>query len=80
MKFALVVLCVGLVGCGRPAQSNAPANATASAPAPFPESSQQNSTRQSPRIVFLGDSLTAGLGLPIDQSYPSLIDKKLKER
>ena len=31
-----------------------------------------------PRIVFLGDSLTAGLGLPSDQSYPSLIGKKLK--
>ena len=32
-----------------------------------------------PRIVFLGDSLTAGLGLPSDQSYPSLIGKKLKD-
>ena len=32
-----------------------------------------------PRIVFLGDSLTAGLGLPSDQSYPSLIGRKLKE-
>ena len=31
-----------------------------------------------PRIVFLGDSLTAGLGLPSDQSYPALIGKKLK--
>ena len=34
--------------------------------------------RAQPRIVFLGDSLTAGLGLPSDQSYPSLIGKKLK--
>jgi acyl-CoA thioesterase-1 len=33
-----------------------------------------------PRIVFLGDSLTAGLGLPSDQSYPSLIGKILKDR
>jgi acyl-CoA thioesterase-1 len=30
--------------------------------------------------VFLGDSLTAGLGLPADQSYPSLIGKQLKAR
>ena len=30
--------------------------------------------------MFLGDSLTAGLGLPSDQSYPSLIGKRLKER
>ena len=26
-----------------------------------------------PRIVILGDSLTAGLGLPIEQAYPSLL-------
>lgn len=32
------------------------------------------------RIVFLGDSLTAGLGLPIEQSYPSLIEARLASR
>jgi len=31
------------------------------------------------RIVFLGDSLTAGYSLPIDQSYPSLIQAKIDE-
>lgn len=30
--------------------------------------------------MFLGDSLTAGLGLPIAQSYPSLIGKKLEQK
>jgi len=30
-----------------------------------------------PRVVFLGDSLTAGLGLAPEQSYPSLIGKKI---
>jgi acyl-CoA thioesterase-1 len=30
--------------------------------------------------VFLGDSLTAGLGLPSDLSYPSLIQKKLNDK
>jgi len=30
-----------------------------------------------PRIVFLGDSLTAGLGLPRDQAVPSLIQARL---
>ena len=29
--------------------------------------------------MFLGDSLTAGLGLATEQSYPSLIGKRLKE-
>jgi acyl-CoA thioesterase-1 len=30
-----------------------------------------------PRIVFLGDSLTAGLGLSPDQAYPALLQKRL---
>jgi acyl-CoA thioesterase I len=32
-----------------------------------------------PRIVFLGTSLTAGLGLPTEQSVPSLIQERLDE-
>ena len=31
------------------------------------------------RIVFLGDSLTAGYGLPVEQSYPSLIAEKIRD-
>ncbi|MEP6917779.1 MAG: arylesterase [Acidobacteriota bacterium] len=30
-----------------------------------------------PKVVVLGDSLTAGLGLPGAQSYPSLLQKKI---
>lgn len=30
-----------------------------------------------PLVVFLGDSLTAGLGLPADQTYPSLLEREL---
>jgi acyl-CoA thioesterase-1 len=48
------------------AGSTGPSNPSASAPSP---------TR--PRIVFLGDSLTAGLGLAMSESYPSLIQKRL---
>lgn len=29
-------------------------------------------------VVFLGDSLTAGLGLPLEQSFPSLIEARLQ--
>jgi acyl-CoA thioesterase-1 len=32
-----------------------------------------------PRIVVLGDSLTAGLGLPASQSYPSLLQQRLND-
>src|SRR4029077_18888970 len=31
-----------------------------------------------PRIVVLGDSLTAGLGLPVAAAYPSLLQQRLK--
>ncbi len=35
------------------------------------------SQRSTPRIVFLGDSLTAGLGLEQAQSFPSLLQARL---
>lgn len=31
-----------------------------------------------PRIIFLGDSLTAGLGLDVARSFPALIEERLK--
>ena len=30
-------------------------------------------------ILFLGDSLTAGYGIEVDQAYPALIQKKIRE-
>jgi acyl-CoA thioesterase-1 len=36
-----------------------------------------SSRGNAPRIVILGDSLTAGLGLPVEQSYPSLLQQRL---
>jgi acyl-CoA thioesterase-1 len=33
----------------------------------------------SPRIVALGDSLTAGLGLPRDEAYPAVLQRKLQD-
>ncbi len=41
--------------------------------APPPAASQSHATR--PRIVALGDSITAGLGLPPDEAYPSILQK-----
>lgn len=37
-------------------------------------------TESKPRIVFLGDSLTAGLGLSPDASYPALLQRRLDDR
>ena len=44
--------------------------AAAAAPAPVPAAPR-------PRIVVLGDSLTAGLGLEPGQAYPALLQKRL---
>jgi acyl-CoA thioesterase I len=61
--------------------SNEPAPARESTPAPPSEvqvraaTAAPASTR--PRIVFLGDSLTAGYGLDVEQSVPSLVQKHL---
>ena len=32
-----------------------------------------------PRMVVLGDSLTAGLGIPVEQAYPALLQRKVKD-
>src|SRR5688572_22749218 len=32
-----------------------------------------------PRIVFLGDSLTAGLGLDEGQAYPAVVERELRK-
>ena len=56
----------------RPAASGSDASAAAArASAPVTTSDKR------PRIIFLGDSLTAGLGLDVERSYPALIQKRL---
>ena len=69
-RFLALSLVVSLVACGR--EASPPAAAPVAPGAPVAPSK--------PRIVFLGDSLTAGLGLSSDQSFPSLIGQKLKEK
>jgi len=73
-----------LSGCSRPAERdrNAPAPGTdaarAAAPAePAPPASATPADDGAPRIIFLGDSLTAGLGVDVEQSFPSLIQARL---
>ena len=67
---ALLAALVAGAACGArtpPAdRPGAPAAASANAPAP--------------RVVFLGDSLTAGLGLDAANSFPSLVQVRLNER
>ncbi len=53
----------------RPGQSDEPPREVAVAAAP-----------ERPKIVALGDSLTAGLGLAVDEAYPAVLQERLDER
>lgn len=70
-----------LAACGKgrdglPAPAAPPAGPAAGAPpAPAP-----SPAAAAPVVVFLGDSLTAGLGLPVDQAYPALVAGELAAR
>jgi acyl-CoA thioesterase-1 len=75
MKYVVLFVVVLSIGCGK----SEPSAASSSAPV-APQAAQPPQAPQAPRIVFLGDSLTAGLGLAADRSFPSLIEKKLKEK
>lgn len=46
---------------------------------PAPDAPVAPVTPGPPRIVVLGDSLTAGLGIPRDQAYPAVLQRKLKD-
>ena len=83
----LAALVAAAVACGAksdaPAPSNGasapPATTTQSAPATTaPAASTTASSR--PKIVALGDSLTAGLGLSPDQAYPALLQTRLNSQ
>jgi acyl-CoA thioesterase-1 len=82
---ACIVAAVTTVSaCGSRPEPERPATAPA-ATAPLPAASTGTpdvsavpaATR--PRIVVLGDSLTAGLGLAPDQAYPALLQRRLND-
>jgi acyl-CoA thioesterase-1 len=72
---AATAACGGAPDADRPA---APAETATAAVAPA--SSVAAPAAATRRLVFLGDSLTAGLGLPIDDAFPSLIARRLEAR
>jgi len=79
---ALALVIPSLVSCGAQVSDGAsrearqavpvsnPAPAARPAPAPVPAA---------PLVVFLGDSLTAGLGLDENQAYPALLGQQLNQ-
>ena len=72
--YALVLL--ALVTACRSQAKTPPESASAADPAPPPAAATAPAR---PRIVVLGDSLTAGYGLAPTQSYPYLLQQKLTD-
>ncbi len=72
-----IVTALGL-GCDRSdphPSSGAPQPQAVPPASPSDDSSSENDPR--PKVVCLGDSLTAGLGLVESQSYPSVLQRKI---
>ena len=72
LRAFVVVVGVTAAACSQSESVTTPRVAAAPAAAPL---AAQVAAR--PRIVFLGDSLTAGYGLDLEQSVPALIQKHL---
>jgi acyl-CoA thioesterase-1 len=68
------------VSCGRQRGTDDGATAQAApAPPPAPAAPDPDAPPARPRIVALGDSLTAGYGLLELQSYPALLQKRIDD-
>ena len=79
-RLLVLVPVLWTIACGQQerAVTDTPRGAPpASTPAAGTTSVERSAAATRPRIVFLGDSLTAGLGLAAEQSVPSLIQQRL---
>lgn len=72
--FPVLAGCSGNDGQPESAAARTPPPTDAATVRSQPEPAERSSA---PRIIFLGDSLTAGLGLDVRQSFPSLIQERL---
>jgi acyl-CoA thioesterase-1 len=67
------------ISCAAPEPREAPKGTPAPAASSVPPAPDPVPVQTRPRLVVLGDSLTAGLGLSPNESYPVLLGKKLRE-
>lgn len=85
IALAAAALCVSACGSREEPPSSPPIE-TAPAPTPAPAAPSADAAAPAaapdaprPRIVVLGDSLTAGLGLAPSEAYPTLLQKRLTD-
>jgi len=70
---------VWAAACGVPATPAVPVEPVSEGAAASIPSTRPVARAERPEVVFLGDSLTAGLGLPPEESFPALIQQRLDE-
>ena len=73
-RIIVVLVTAVLCGCGG---GDPPARRVVDSPPGPAPAAQGPATAGTPRIVFLGTSLTAGLGLDPDSAYPAWIQRKV---
>ena len=77
-RVLVVATLMSPLGCGRDPQPAATRDDSASVPGSSSQPAAVEPARGSlPRIVFLGDSLTAGYGLDLEQAVPALVQQRL---
>lgn len=80
--FSVVFLLTFVAACSPEGGASLPPGASGKAGGSQPERELPavRPADKTPRIIVLGDSLTAGLGLDIADSFPSVIQKRLNEK
>ena len=78
--FLCVFLLTALVACDGKRRESPEDRSTPATPAPAPAPAPVVTDDGAPRIIVLGDSLTAGLGLDVTDSFPAIIQKRLDEK
>jgi acyl-CoA thioesterase I len=72
-----LLLAVAVAGCGGGDARDTRRDARSAEPGLVDAGGHPSDAR--PQVVVLGDSLTAGLGLPLDQAFPSVLQQRIDE-
>ena len=72
----LILAMAWMTACDRDSDDTALPRTLTQQPAPATAPARE---AQGPRVVFLGDSLTAGLGVDRDQSFPAYLAQRLRQ-
>ena len=69
---------LGGIACGSRDEVRSERRDEVAAHAPSNEVVSKPAASSAPRVVILGDSLTAGYGLDVDEAYPALLERRIQ--